>query len=596
MRLRENKENIEGRSLILNVSSIILNVIGVFFIAKGFHQSAGDLKMLFLSIGVLTFLMGLFGLVVLKGMHMFSFVARAFVGGLFIVSGLVKANDPWGFAFKLEEYFSPMGLTFDYPFFGWFHGYELQLSILICVAEIVLGVAVIVGGKIKLTSWLLVLLMIMFTWLTYYTFSCVDKNEALTALGLVAERDCVTDCGCFGDALKGSVGRSLTPYESFWKDLVLFYFVIIIFANQWKISFNSAKQNWIMVSSSLLVVVFFSWVFGWYFPIFFYLITILLAFVVGNMNIGKIEKPWKMAVFVALVSVLFSMYTTMYLPIKDYRGYAIGNNIIEKQNDGIPPIIERTYFYKNVNTSKVDTIAQSAWTADYSDKTKWEFIDSKDLIIDHGKASSISKDFVLTADYENLTKKELENKVLDSLVMWDFESYYENKIVQKSIYGVDTISDYEYQPFLYDTATYGPDTIFYEKLNAFTGLMDPTTPYQLDITPYILSIENVLLVTIRDIHDYNESAIDDLKEVYLKAIENDIPFYILSPASNEEIADFRLKHEFDAPFLSMDGIEVKILVRSNPGLLLISNATVLDKWPSRSIPSFEYIQTQYLKK
>ena len=55
------------------------------------------------------------------------------------------------------------------------------------------------------------------------------------------------------------------------------------------------------------------------------------------------------------------------------------------------------------------------------------------------------------------------------------------------------------------------------------------------------------------------------------------------------------KFDFDAPFLSMDGIEIKIIVRSNPGLVLLQNATVVDKWPSRSIPSFEYIQTNYLK-
>ena len=115
MRLRENRVNLGGRSLPLNVVSIILNVIGVFFIAKGFHISSGDSGLTFKMIGFITFALGFLGLFLLKGMHMFSFVARAFVGGLFIVSGLVKANDPWGFAFKLEEYFSPMGLTYDFP-------------------------------------------------------------------------------------------------------------------------------------------------------------------------------------------------------------------------------------------------------------------------------------------------------------------------------------------------------------------------------------------------------------------------------------------------------------------------------------------------
>ena len=328
MRLRENKVNIIGRSLPLNVLSIILNIVGVFFITAGFHEGTTDNTILFMSIGFSTFVLGILGLLAMEGMHMFSFVARAFVGGLFIVSGLVKANDPWGFAFKLGEYFAPNGLTFDYGFFSWLQGIELEMAIVICIAEIVLGVALIVGGKIKLTSWLLVFMMIGFTWLTFYTSTtCPAKNEAVANFNLTVSnpqdyqeaRDCVTDCGCFGDALKGSVGRSLSAYESFWKDIVLFYFVLIIFINQWKIDVNNVNQNWIMVPSSMVVIIFFSWVFGWYFPIFFYLIALLGAFVFGNMNIGKIDKAWKMAVYVTVVSMLFSVYTTMYLPIKDYR-------------------------------------------------------------------------------------------------------------------------------------------------------------------------------------------------------------------------------------------------------------------------------------
>ena len=593
MRLRENKISIEGRSLVLNVIFVILNIIGVFFIAKGFHISAGDSSMLFKIIGFSSFTIALLGLFMLKGLYMFSFVARAFVGGLFIVSGLVKANDPWGFAFKLEEYFSPMGLTYDFPFFEMFQGYELEMSILICVAEIVLGIAVIVGGKIKLTSWLLLFLMIGFTWLTYYTYSCVDANELLSSMGELAERDCVTDCGCFGDALRGSVGRSLTPYESFWKDIVLFYFVGIIFINQWKIQMNNVNQNWIMGLSSLIVVIFFSWVFGWYFPIFFYIIALLGAFVFGNMNIGKVDKAWKMAIYVSIVSLLFSVYTTMYLPIKDYRAYAIGNNIKEQMANGVAEVAEFKFVYTNKITGEDKEFDMSEYL-EYGDTTKWKYKDRKKTVISAGKDASIM-DFLLTADYENITDKELQNPVMDSLVMWDFESYYENKVVQESIYGIDTISDYEFVPFLYDTAAYGPDTIYYKKLDTFTGLMDPTTPYKVNVTEYILRLDNVLLMTIRDIESINKSAIKGLKGMYEKAIENNIPFYILSPATDEQIASFRAEFDFNAPFLSMDGTEIKIIVRSNPGLVLLQNATVTDKWPSRSIPSFEYIQTNYLK-
>jgi len=593
MRLRENKIDLGGRSIILNVIFVVLNVIGVFFIAKGFHISSNESSFVFKTIGFSAFLISFVGLIALKGMYMFSFVARAFVGGLFIVSGLVKANDPWGFAFKLEEYFSPMGLTFDFPFFELFQGYELQLSILICIAEIVLGVAVIVGGKIKLTAWLLLFLMIGFTWLTYYTYSCVDANELLSEMGQLAERDCVTDCGCFGDALRGSVGRSLTPYESFWKDIVLFYFVFIIFINQWKILMNNVIQNWVMGLSAFVVVVFFSWVFGWYFPIFFYIIALLGAFVFGNMNIGKIDKAWKMAIYVSVVSLLFGVYTTMYLPIKDYRAYAIGNNLREQMANGIAEVADFKFVYTNKNTGEDKEFDVSEYV-EYGDTTTWKYKDRVKTVISVGKDASIS-DFLLVADYKNLTVPELENEVLDSIVTSEYEFFYENKIVQKSIYGIDTIGEFEYLPYLFDTASYGPDTIYYEKLESFIGLIDYSSPYKVNVTEYILSLQNVLLVTIRDIESINENAIEALKEAYVNSVENKVPFYILSPATEEQIASFRAKFDFEAPFLSMDGTEIKIIIRSNPGLVLLQNATVVDKWPSRSIPSFEYIQTNYIK-
>lgn len=594
MRLRENRVNLGGRSLPLNVVSIILNIIGVFFIAKGFHISSGESGFTFKMIGFITFTLGFFGLFVLKGMHMFSFVARAFVGGLFIVSGLVKANDSWGFAFKLEEYFSPMGLTFDFPFFEIFHGFELEMSVVICVAEIVLGVAVIVGGRIKLASWLLLLMMISFTVLTYYTYSCVDKNELLSAAGLLAERDCVTDCGCFGDALRGSVGRSLTPYETFWKDIVLMYFVLIIFMNQWKITMNTTLQNWVMVPAALLVVIFFSWVFGWYFPIFFYLLAILGAFVFGNMNIGKIDKAWKMATYVSVLSLLFSLFTIMYLPIKDYRPYAINNNIKTEMNKGEAEVSTFSFVYKNIETGEDRKFDQSEFDI-YGDKTKWEYVDRVKTVIKAGVDAPIS-DFLLTANYAQFTKAELKNKVLDSIAMWDFESYYETKIIRKSNLGIiDTISDYEFAPYYFDTTAIDSDTIFFSKEKSFKGLMDPTTPYQMNVTEYILSLEQVMLVTIRDIETIDEVAIENLKAVYDEAMKNDMPFYILSPALDSQIEKFKTEFEFTAPFLSMDGTEIKIIIRSNPGLVLLQNATVVDKWPSKSIPTFEYIQTQYLK-
>jgi uncharacterized membrane protein YphA (DoxX/SURF4 family) len=126
-------------------------------------------------------------------------IIRWLVGVLFIFSGLVKANDPLGLAYKMEEFFEAWNwLTFS--------GYVLQLSILMNVLEVLAGVALLIGWRIKLISRLLLLLIIFFTFLTSYVlFSGKIKN-----------------CGCFGDCIP------LTPIQTFIKDIALLCMVVFI--------------------------------------------------------------------------------------------------------------------------------------------------------------------------------------------------------------------------------------------------------------------------------------------------------------------------------------------------------------------------------
>ena len=590
MKLRNQKIDLFGRSMILNISGIALNLVGVYLVVWGFHASAGDNDTLYKILGFSLVITTISSLIILKGIFLYSYIARALVGGLFIVSGLIKANDPWGFAFKLEEYFAPDGLSFDYPFFEWFEPYSLQLSVIICIAEIVLGVAVIVGGKIKLTSWLLVVMMLFFSWLTWYTTSCNDSQMAAVKSGVEFNRQCVTDCGCFGDALRGSVGRSLTPIESFWKDLTLFYFVLIIFFNQWKIKLNSVRENWAMVPASLLVVAFFCWVFGWIFPFFYALFVLLGAFVVGNLNIGKIGKPWKMAIFVAFISLIFSVYTTMYLPLKDYRPYRIGNNIREEMNKGVAGVSEFVFRYEDKSTGKQIEVSDKDWNESYSNTDKYTFVDRVEKVISEGVDSPI-KDFRAAVDYENLTEEDKQVPVIDSIgvTVSSVSLHNEDFITAKSAYGIDTISVLEYDPEYYPDSLYtiGPK---------FTILADPGQRFEIDLTNYLITTDNVFLMTIRDIESVNLSHIADFKSLYEKATEKGVPFFVLSPATQEQISKFKRENDFNPTFLSFDGVEVKIIVRSNPGLVLVRKGTVIDKWPCRSVPEFENVYEEFIQK
>src|SRR3982751_1900592 len=96
-------------------------------------------------------------------MKALTLIARIIVGVLFIFSGLVKANDPLGLSYKMQEFFEIWGITrFDH--------HTLWLSVSMNAFEIIAGFAILVGWRVALTSWLLLLLIIFFTFLTGYTY------------------------------------------------------------------------------------------------------------------------------------------------------------------------------------------------------------------------------------------------------------------------------------------------------------------------------------------------------------------------------------------------------------------------------------------
>jgi uncharacterized membrane protein YphA (DoxX/SURF4 family)/peroxiredoxin len=161
--------------------------------------------------------------------------SRIFVGILFIISGLIKLNDPIGFSYKLAEYFSEP--VFNIPFLV---PAALSLSLFLVIVEVVLGVMLLIGYKAQFTIWSLLLMIVFFTFLTFYS----------------AYYDVVKDCGCFGDALH------LTPWQSFTKDIVLLVFILIIFFNKKLIKpvFEKSIQNVIAYASIVLCMFMAVWV------------------------------------------------------------------------------------------------------------------------------------------------------------------------------------------------------------------------------------------------------------------------------------------------------------------------------------------------
>lgn len=156
--------------------------------------------------------------------------SRWFVGILFIFSGLIKANDPLGFGYKLQEYFEVFHI-------GFLNNWATGIAIILCVLEIVLGALLLFGFYKNTVTKGLLGLIVFFTFLTFVS----------------AAFKVVTSCGCFGDAIP------LTPWQSFTKDLILLVMIVYLFIKRAQINpiTTNAKAQRGLSISVLLASLFF---------------------------------------------------------------------------------------------------------------------------------------------------------------------------------------------------------------------------------------------------------------------------------------------------------------------------------------------------
>lgn len=168
-------------------------------------------------------------------------ISRFLVGGLFIFSGFIKANDPLGFSYKLGEYFEVFKADSGLSIFESMAHIALPLAIVLCVSEMALGFMLLVGYKRNLTLWLLFAQIAFFTFLTFYS-ACYNK---------------VTTCGCFGDFLV------LKPWTSFWKDVVLLGLITLLLVGKEHVN----ELFTVLITASLTIIAI---VLSFAFPIYAY--------------------------------------------------------------------------------------------------------------------------------------------------------------------------------------------------------------------------------------------------------------------------------------------------------------------------------------
>ncbi|HCC69616.1 MAG TPA: DoxX family protein [Bacteroidales bacterium] len=252
-------------------------------------------------------------------------LSRYIAGFVFIFSGLVKGIDPMGSMYKFVDYFTAFHIEALDPL-------AYVLGVILCASESIIGFAILTGIRMRIAAWGLLLFMIGFTPLTLY----------------LALENPVADCGCFGDAVH------LTNWQTFYKNIIISVFVIIVFINR-------KKYN-------------------------------------------KLSEPpgeWVAIFIMTAIFVLFIQYNYRHLPVVDFRPYKTGTNIPEKMiiPEGAPvDEYETTLIYEK------DSVQQDFTLENYpSDDTTWFFIDSKTKLIKEGYKPPIYDFNLITPEGQDLT-------------------------------------------------------------------------------------------------------------------------------------------------------------------------------------------------
>jgi len=251
--------------------------------------------------------------------------ARVLTGIVFLFSGFVKAIDPHGSAIKFEEYFMAFNLDF-------LSGLAMPLAILLSAAEFMIGFNLVTGALMKLTSWLLMIFMSFFTLLTL----------------ILALTNPVSDCGCFGDAVK------LTNWQTFWKNIIILVPSVFIFVNR-----NTSATSLRPAPQQVMAMTGF------------------------------------------LFSTVLSVYCILHLPVIDFRPYKTGVNIPENMviPEGAPSdVYDVILVYEKDGVKKEFTATDYPW----NDST-WVWVETRQKLISEGYKPPIYDFSITTEEGEVIT-------------------------------------------------------------------------------------------------------------------------------------------------------------------------------------------------
>lgn len=464
-----------------------------------------------------------------------SFVQN-YCGALFIFSGLVKAVDPLGTAYKMEDYFNefyytlePTWLSFLNPLITTMHDYSIYFSVFMIVFEIVLGIMLILGVKPKLTAWLFFLLILFFLVLTGFTYLTGYVPGEVNFFSFsewgpyVKSNMKVTDCGCFGDFIK------LEPYTSFLKDVALLVPAIyFIWRNK------DMHQLWSSSLRGLSVVV---------------SSVGLLIYCLSNFS-------WD-------------------LPHLDFRPFKNGADIAqirEAETESASNVQILAYRLKNAKSGKVEEIPSAQYLSmlsegQYKKEDGWEVIEqvlSEPAIPE----TKISEFFIEDFEGNDLNDTYLANPE------------YKLQVISHKMYADDQVTRVEVKRdtiLKIDTIINKLDTSFVESIKDIVERKEENVDYIWD-----------------------KSYMDDFREIVaplaVAAKKDGLDMAItLGGATVPMAVDFATELAIPVNYESADNILLKTIVRSNPGFVLWKDGKIVHKWHKANMPTYDELKSKYLK-
>lgn len=463
-----------------------------------------------------------------------------FCGVWFVFSGVVKAIDPIGTAYKMEQYFAEFEATFAGA--GWktlatlfpvMSKYALAISVFTIVLEILLGVMLILGVRNRLTAWLFFGLMLFFTALTGFTYLTGYVPQGVNFFDFakwgpyVKTNMKVTDCGCFGDFIL------LEPKTSFFKDLFLMIpALFFVLRPSWMHRLFTRKFRFAATALTIAAVTIFCFRnFYWDLPI-----VDFRPFKIGTNLPERKKLEEEAASKVKIIGVVMENEKTG-----------------EKKKLDIPAGMDFAKFY-------VDVIFK-----EYPKDAGWKVLDQikTEPEVKHTKVSEFQ--VYDTTEAESDMTESILNDPQYSFMIVAYKLPH-GKVTEKSIVKYDTLH-------VVDTIRNGKAMSFVKR----DSVMEKEIP--------IVDVDwdtDYMNIYKSKINPFAEAAIKNGNKVCV--VTHDQPIVIRNFAKNINAT---------YPFYQADDILLKTIIRSNPGVVLLKNGVVVNMWHIRQLPTFEAIKQHF---